>query len=230
MRRPYGRLVFWGFVTLAIATAAAVAGAQQSTQSSQPVFRARTDLVSVYVVAVDANDQPVHGLTRENFTVTDRKKPQSIDVFDEISHEGTPATPEFVLPAALKHDVASNNVTLDDRLVVIVADDLHIFKDRADRSKNIIRMLVDKLGPRTPMALLFTSGKHSIPVTEDRALVLAAVDTLKGMRSVRRPAQAVDRQMPGMAGADPGDIDARRARIDAAQGANLQDFFDNMSY
>jgi len=225
MRRPIGRRLTMGAVAAALATA--VVAAQQD---AQPVFRARTDLVSVYVVAVDANDQPVHGLKKEDFTVTDRKKPQSIEVFDEVEHDTAPTTPAFTLPASLKRDVASNNVSLDDRLVVIVADDLHIYKDRADRSKDIIRMLVDKLGPKTPMALLFTSGSHSIPVTEDRSLVLNAVDTLKGRRSFRRPAEANDRQMPGMGNFDPSNLDGRRAALATANTSSLQDFFDNMSY
>ena len=225
MRRPIGRLVALG---AAAALATGIIAAQQDGQ--QPVFRARTDLVSVYVVAVDANDQPVHGLKKEDFTVTDRKKAQSIEVFDEVVHDATPTTPAFTLPASLKHDVATNNVSLDERLVVIVADDLHIYKERADRSKDIIRMLVDKLGPKTPMALLFTSGNHSIPVTEDRSLVLGAVDTLKGRRGVRRPADAIDRQMPGMGNIEPGNLDARRAAAGTANSASLQDFFDNMSY
>jgi VWFA-related protein len=216
-------------LTVAVALAAAVSAQQAAQPAQQPVFRARTDLVSLYVVAVDAADQPVHGLTKDNFTVTDRKKPQSIDVFDEVVHEDAPATPAFTLPATLKRDVASNNVELADRLVVIVVDDLHIFKDRTDRSKGIVRMLVDKLGTRTPMALLFTSGKHSIPVTEDRSLVLSALDTLKGQRGMRRPAAAVDNQMPH-AMPDPGNIDARRAAVGQAMSASLQDFYDNMSY
>ena len=32
--------------------------------------------MSVFVVAVDANNDPVHGLTKENFTLTDRKRTQ----------------------------------------------------------------------------------------------------------------------------------------------------------
>jgi len=224
------------FSTLAVllAALAVVTSAQQNAQtpasSQQPVFRARTDLVSVYVVAVDAADQPVHGLTKDNFTLTDRKKPQSIDVFDEVTIGDAPTTPAFTLPASLRRDVASNNVELADRLVVIVVDDLHIYKDRTDRSKDIVRMLVDKLGAKTPMALLFTSGKHSIPITEDRSLVMTALDTLKGQRGVRRPSAAVDRQMPHMGGIDPGNIDARRAAASTAMDASLQDFFDNMSY
>jgi hypothetical protein len=91
MRPPFGRLVTIGIAAAALAVLTPGLTAQQTGQppppSQQPVFRGGSDLVSVYVVAVDAADQPVHGLTKDNFTVTDRKKPQQIEVFDEISHE-----------------------------------------------------------------------------------------------------------------------------------------------
>ena len=189
--------------------------------------------MSVFVVAVDANNDPVHGLTKENFTLTDRKRTQEISVFDEVSHEETPSTPEFVLPATLRRDVASNAADLGDRLVVVPIDDLHIYKNRADRAKSIVRDLVDRLGQRTLIGLLFTSGKHSLAaVTQDQSLVLAAVDTLKGQRAVPRPLDAIDSQTPHIMPApdDPDSIDKRRAVLATANGASLQDFYDNMSF
>jgi VWFA-related protein len=222
---------FLGVAAAVLALTAGGLAAQQPTQSSQqPVFRARTDLVSVFVVAVDANNDPVHGLTKENFTLTDRKKTQEISVFDEVSHEETPSTPEFVLPATLKRDVVSNRADLGDRLVVVLIDDLHMYKNRADRAKSIVRDLVDRLGQRTLIGLLFTSGKHSLAaVTQDQSLVLAAVDTLKGQRAVPRPLDAIDSQTPHIM-PDPGDIEARRAVLATANSASLQDFYDNMSF
>lgn len=211
-------------------TAAGIAAQQPTPSSQQPIFRASTDLVSVFVVAVDANNDPVHGLTKDDFTLTDRKRTQEISAFDEVSHEETPSTPEFVLPATLKHDVASNGADLGDRLVVVLIDDLHMYKNRADRAKGIVRDLVAKVGQRTPIGLLFTSGKHSVPaVTQDQSLILAAVDTLKGQRAVPRPLDAIDSQTPHIM-PDPGDIDARRAVLAAANSASLQDFYDNMSF
>ena len=216
-----------------IALGAAILGQQTATPSQQPIFRASTDLVSVFVVAVDANNDPVHGLTKENFTLTDRKKTQEISVFDEVSHEETPSTPEFVLPATLRRDVASNAADLGDRLVVVLIDDLHMYKNRADRAKSIVRDLVDRLGQRTLIGLLFTSGKHSLAaVTQDQSLVLAAVDTLKGQRAVPRPLDAIDSQTPHIM-PDPGDSDSiedRRAVLATANSASLQDFYDNMSF
>jgi len=205
---------------------AASAAAQQS--APQPVFRARTDLVSVYVVAVDANGDPVHGLTKDDFELTDRKQRQEISVFDEVSHEETPATPEFVLPPTVRRDVSSNNADLGDRLVVVVVDDLHLYRNRTDRAKSIVRDLLAKVGQQTTVGLLFTSGKHSVPtVTSDQSIVLAALDTLKGQRAVRRPPDAIDEQVVHNLSDD---VDTLRAQIAQSMSANMQDFFDNMSF
>lgn len=206
--------------------AGVVAAAQQST--SQPVFRARTDLVSVYVVAVDANGDPVHGLTKDDFELTDRKQRQEIAVFDEVSHADTPSTPEFVLPPTVRRDVASNKATAGDRLVVIVIDDLHMYRARTDRAKGIVRDLIAQIGPDTTMGLMFTSGKHSLAaVTDDQSLVLAAVDTLRGQKPVPRPPDAIDDQVVHNLSDD---VDTLRAQLAQSMSASTQDFFDNMSF
>jgi VWFA-related protein len=211
-----------GVAALVVASAAA----QQSAQ--QPVFRARTDLVSVYVVAVDANGDPVHGLTKDDFELTDRKQHQEIAVFDEVSHTDTPATPEFVLPPTVRRDVASNNASAGDRLVVVVVDDLHVYRQRTDRAKGIVRDLLAQIGPGTTMGLMFTSGKHSLPaVTEDPSLVLAALDTLKGQKPVPRPPDAIDEQVVHNLSDD---VDTLRAQLAQSMSASTQDFFDNMSF
>ena len=210
---------------LAVAMAALVA-AQQS--APQPVFRARTDLVSVYVVAVDANGDPVRGLTKDDFELTDRKQRQDISVFDEVRHAETPATPEFALPPTLRHDVASNDADLGDRLVVVVIDDLHMYRNRTDRSKSIVRDLVAKVGQRTTMGLMFTSGKHSLPaVTDDQSMVLGALDTLKGQRAVRRPTDAIDEQVVHNLSDD---VDTLRGQLAQSMSASLEDFYYNMSF
>jgi VWFA-related protein len=228
------RKVRWLALAVATAslTAVAVVAQQQAPPPSAPpqgpVFRARADLVPVYVVAVDNNNQPVHGLTKDDFLLYDRKKPQDIAVFEEVVHEAEPVGPLFTLPPSLKRDVSSNHVDKTDRLVVIVVDDLHIYKGRADRAKDLVKQLIDRLGNQTTMALLFTSGDRSTQVTEDRADVVAAVDHLKGRRGVRRPADAVDSQVPRFV--DPEDVNAMAAAHAAAASTSLQDFYDNMSY
>src|SRR6187401_582194 len=81
-----------------------------------PVFRARTDLVRLDVVVVDADGHAVHGLTQDDVEVLDRGRPQKVAAFDEISHT---RAAEPLLPATLKLDVADNSASGTDRLIVL---------------------------------------------------------------------------------------------------------------
>jgi VWFA-related protein len=137
----------------------------------RPVFRARTDLVRLDVVVVDAEGHAVHGLTRDDFEVLDRGRPQSVAAFEEISHTRAASA----LPVSLKLDVADNSTSRSDRLIILVLDDLH-FQAKAEEVKAMARRVVTGIGPRASLALVTTSGVFGVEPTEDRALLLAELD------------------------------------------------------
>ena len=179
---------------LAVAACAVTLAAQQPSQR-QPTFRTTTDLVEVDVVAVDHDGQPVHGLTQADFSLFDRSKPQTIATFQEVTHEHEVDPAPLDAPAAAptpRRDVASNRTAESDRLVVIVVDDLHIYKGRTDTARQITRAIVRDLGSQASMGILFTSGDHNIEVTEDRTALLTAIDRMSGRRGYPRPILAVD--------------------------------------
>lgn len=64
-------------VLLWLALTVAAQDASRS-QGQEPTFRGRVDLVQVDVVAVDQDGNPVLGLKAADFTLLDRKKPQTI--------------------------------------------------------------------------------------------------------------------------------------------------------
>ena len=66
-----------GGIVLAAGTMIALAA--QQTQKP-PVFRTNTELVEIDVVVIDKDGKRVHGLTREDFVLKDRKKPQAIEL------------------------------------------------------------------------------------------------------------------------------------------------------
>jgi VWFA-related protein len=197
-------------------------------QSQPPTIRARADLVEVDVVVVDAGGNAVRGLTAGDFVLKDRGTPQAIATLDEVAHEPrVPSLAAAPLPLVRK-DVSDNQVAQADRLVVMVVDDLHIYKDRTDTSRTIARQVLETLGRDSSMAVLFTSGEHSTQVTDDQAVLAAAVDSLKGRQSWRRPHPAVDAQTGPVVGAEDS-MEAAFAKVQQAQDTKVQDFFDNMS-
>src|SRR4029077_7252050 len=122
------------------------------------------------VVALDKDGHPVTGLTAADFTLFDRKKQQTIASFEEVTRPVTSAatTAATTPPAApIKLDVATNQIPAGDRLVVMVLDDLHVFKGRTDRVKDIAHQVLDALGPGSSISVLFTSGRQSIEFTRD---------------------------------------------------------------
>lgn len=211
----------------AIALAVAACGAS-TIAAQQPTFRSRVDLVQVDVVVVDKEGHPIRGLKAADFAVRDRGGPQAVASFQEVAREprSASASPPPTLPS-VKLDVANNQTPQADRLVIMVIDDLHIWKGRTDRAKEIARDLVNRLGAVSSMAVLFTSGEHNTTVTTDQSVLLAAVDTLKARQSVRRPHPAIDDQrVPHI---DPEeDMLAAVTRVEAAGLVTAQDFFDNM--
>lgn len=168
-----------------------LAGSFAGGSQQRPVFRANVELVEVDVVVVDKAGKPVHGLTPSDFVVLDRRKPQSVETFQEVKREPRPDDLP-PLPAATRVDVASNTSTRASRLVVMVLDDLHTYRGRDKTVKEIARQVVNDLGPQSTMALIQTGGEHGVEVTEDRSRLLEAIDKFKGRRAERRPIQACD--------------------------------------
>ncbi|MEZ5317415.1 MAG: hypothetical protein R2752_08465 [Vicinamibacterales bacterium] len=143
-------------------------------------------------VAVDAQGHHVRGLTAADFTLLDRGKPVDIATFEEVQHERAPSAGA---PSAAKAeppitDVATNQTVMDDRLIVMVVDDLHIYRRRTDQTKKIARDVVSRLGPGASMAVLFTSGDRSTEITRNRRALTDVIDQLEARRPFPRPAMA----------------------------------------
>ena len=206
---------------------AAVGVLAQTPQAQQPTFRARVDLIQVNVVAVNEAGEHVYGLTEADFTLLDRGTPQKIATFQEIGSARPRGTVTASPPAQVRRDVASNQVSELDRLVVLVIDDLHIYRGRTDRAKVVARDAVAKLAPGAFMAVLFTSGDRSTEVTDDSSRLVAAVESMNGRQSFRRPNPAIDGQTPTPLNPEGGleNLDI----VNANQKTKVQEFFDNMT-
>jgi VWFA-related protein len=215
------RVLAGSTLALVFLLAGPVAGQRQQS----PVFRSRTDLVPVYVVAVDEDGNPVTDLTASDFTLKDRGRPQDIAVFDTVSRAASTAVPaRFRLPADLPRDVASNVSRDTERVVVVVVDDLHLYRNRTERTKSLVTQLVAELGPGSSMGLLLTSGDTGTQITDDHAELLAKVGGIKGRKGVPRPARAQDPTSNKIW--DPETSDGMR---ESGADRSLQDFFDNIT-
>lgn len=194
----------------------------------QATFKSTVELVQVDVVVLDKAGKPVTGLTADDFSLTDRKKAQTIASFDEASYKReAAAAPGVAMPADVAPDVVDNQAT-PGRLVVMVLDDIHAFKGRDAKVKEIARKIVNDLGPNASMAVLMTSGDKSTQVGEDKQRLLEAIETYHGRKAMRRPTQATDVQRASALNPE-GDGLANLARVAQSQETSLQAFEDNMT-
>jgi VWFA-related protein len=110
----------------------------------------------------------------------------------------------------------------------MVVDDLHIYKERTDRAREIAGNVIGAFGASASMAVLFTSGQNSTRITDDTSVLRHAVDTLRGRQAWRRPNAAIDRQRSERI--DPEmSAEQQLAIVGRAQEASLQQFFDNLT-
>jgi VWFA-related protein len=159
---------------------------QQTTQGGQPrpVFRTGVEVVQVDVVVTDKDGHAVRGLSREDFTVLDRKQPRAIVNFEEISHTYDAGSDPEPLASA-PHDVATNTTPRASRLVVLLIDDF-VPDDRLEKIAQVAKEVVTSLGQDASLALLTRTYARTVEVTEDQTSVLREIDKISS-RSAESP-------------------------------------------
>jgi VWFA-related protein len=159
-------------------------GAAGPAQTSQTTFRAKTDLVRLEVIVEDEEGRPVRGLTQADFTLIDRKKPQPIALFEEMSGAGRPLAPPVRHTAPVR-DVATNASGKASTFIILVVDDM-VMRSYYEKTKALARDVVDRFGQTSVMAMLVTSGTDGVEATDDPALIHAVIDRL-GAKADRVP-------------------------------------------
>lgn len=139
------------------------AAAGERTQEPErvpEVFSGEVEQVTVDVVVVDGDGNPISDLTKEDFTVLDEGQPQEILSFDVVHSQTLQDLPEDWAPSRPR--VVSN---LDDdgergRLFVILFDDLHMSPANAHRAKqSIAEFLETGTAPGDRVTLIATGGE-----------------------------------------------------------------------
>jgi VWFA-related protein len=144
------------------------------------VFRTGTDLVTIDALVTDGKGEVVQGLTKADFQIVEKGRPQTISAFTFMSTPLIERKQFDPVPVAPIRDVVSNRVAPHSRAYAIVIDDLHLVELHIERTR---RMLTDLLGsiPLTDrVAVIFTGRSDlSVDLTDDRAAEMLAVGRLK---------------------------------------------------
>jgi VWFA-related protein len=108
----------------------------QATEPPGPTFPAQVELVTVDAVVTEKKTgQPVKGLTRDNFVVTEDGKPQSIVSFEAVTVPEKPSTTPPPRPTVSTNVEPSREA---NRTFVILFDDIHLSPFHAHRAKTAV--------------------------------------------------------------------------------------------
>ena len=97
------------FTSLTLFTSLVLCASIQAQSQRPPVFRGRIDLMQLDVTVLDKNGVPVRGLTKDDFTLLEDNRPQTIQGFTAVDvPERTVAGPAWDKTAT--PDVTTNEI------------------------------------------------------------------------------------------------------------------------
>lgn len=158
------------------------AHASQTVSTAAETLHTGTQLVIVDVVVQDSAGRPIHGLTRDNFVITEQKKRQAIRNFEE--HSATANQQPGPSMPALPPGVFTNytpvppdstlNILLIDALNTPMDSQIYLRQQLLDyvkRAKPGIRVAVFGLANRLIMLQGFTSDPEVLRATVEHRLM-----------------------------------------------------------
>jgi VWFA-related protein len=172
-------------------------------QDTTATFKSHTNLVLVPVVARDVHGMAVGNLTKENFTLYDKGKPQEITRFalekvgsKSIEADATPvdADPTPGIPNS-SEGPKSTTVVVPERFVTYLFDDIHISVADLSRVRDAALRHIATLKPSDRASIQTMSGFPQVEFTDDqdrlkdalmrlRPNIMAAAGALSGGRGV----------------------------------------------
>src|SRR6266478_813084 len=144
-----------------------------STRDTPPTFRVRVNLVLVRVVVRDAKGQIVTNLKKEDFQLSDNRKPQVISTFNTEtpeSHkvEATTKAPQPDAEGNDSGDSAAAIAALPQRFVAVVFDDTDMLMEDTVWVRSAATRLLASLAPTDRVAIYSTSGQVTQEFTQER--------------------------------------------------------------
>lgn len=168
---------------LVLVAAAVVRDRAQSDPSTRPQFRAGVEYVQVDARVVDANGQPVAGLTQNDFTVFEDGARQTLKTFVAVDLPLPPTSGRFVSSSGVKPDVSSNVMTaLRGRTYLIVLDTLNINSLRTAVTRKFLNTFIERsIGPDDLVGVATTGvdAAHQ-SFTNDKTKIEEAINQLFG--------------------------------------------------
>src|SRR5260221_11195611 len=154
------------------------APAEVVTRDSSTTFKVRVNLVLVRVVVRDEHGKVVENLKKEDFVLSDNRKPQTISTFSMDTPGSHPVSVVSVSdhpesPAAEPDRTPA--VVLPQRFVSLLFDDLNLATGDAVNVRVAAGKVFDSMAPSDRVGIYTTSGQSTQEFTADRALLNKAL-------------------------------------------------------
>jgi VWFA-related protein len=186
-------------VSIVILLASFVTGAQQTPPrpGDQPpvTFKVEVNYVEIDAVVTDQQGNFVRNLTKDDFTISEQGKPQTVSVFSLVDIPVEKFDPPLYKTKPIEADVRTNRNASDGRVFVIVLDDLNTHFARSGRVKVAARQFVERyLGANDIAAVVQTGGARATgqEFTNSRARLLRAIDTFSGQKERSATLEKID--------------------------------------
>lgn len=142
--------------------------AEVSSRDTPPTFRVRVNLVLVRVVVRDQQGKVVPNLHKEDFQLTDNRKPQIISTFSaETPESHVIAAESAVAEPPASPSAAAAVAALPQRFVAVVFDDQHLSMADIMYVRNAANKFFDALAPSDRVGIYSTSGQLAVEFTKD---------------------------------------------------------------
>jgi VWFA-related protein len=130
-----------------------------------PVYRVATRLVQVSVVVHDRHGQPVADLKKEDFTITEGGKPQTISVFEVVASD-RPAAAAETLPPHVFTNAFAHRAGVPTNVTVIVVDMVNTsIVDQHYARRGLVNFL-GQIQPQDRVAL-YALGRERLTLLHD---------------------------------------------------------------
>jgi VWFA-related protein len=142
-----------------------------------PVFRATTQYVAMDVIVRDRDGHPVTDLTKDDFLVSERDRPQKITDFAYISIPVADRAVNLDVPPPPPSDVATNGRTSQDsRALVLAVDNTTLLPQDLVPVKRALAEFFRKLSPDDQVALTYIGRSDlSHDFTNDVGELIASI-------------------------------------------------------
>ena len=159
--------------------------AKPAAEQPPITFKVEVNYVEIDAIVTDQQGNFVRNLTKDDFQVLERGKPQEVTVASLVDIPVEKFDPPLFKTKPVEPDVRSNRKEFDGRVFVIVLDDLNTSFSRTARVKLAARQFIERyMGANDVAAIVQTRGvkSGSQEFTGSHERLMRAVNTFMGQK------------------------------------------------